>query len=143
MKALKKNSNIKVVGKVRMPKPKIPKKRTRRKQGFAHTHSYPHANHPTLYRKLTADDIRYITFTHHENVELNNKKYITINLGANINPKEKNSPSYIFPKVFEGKRSALGAETKEFRIPSDKIVFINELFETLPVESVRYSKKKK
>lgn len=143
MKSLK-NSNVKFICKVKTTKPESPKtqRRIRRKQGFAHTHAYPHINHPALYRKLSSDNIRYITFTHHPEVELNNRKYITINLEANIDPNEKDCPSFIFPKVFERKRSALGAETRVYRVPNDKINFINNLFETLPIERVQYSKVK-
>ena len=126
-------------------------KRIRKKDGFADTRFYPHKNHPANYRRIGKDDIEYMTFTHHDIVTIDGKKYITIPLSDNIEKKvqEKNKGknkkeiSYAYPKVFVGKRSALGRENKSYSFKENDKNKINKLFETLPKEKVRYSSNSK
>lgn len=112
--------------------------RTRKKSGFARTKNYPHKRHPATYNRIGNDEIEYITFTHHNPARINDKTYNTLPLSTNIDVSERGkSKSYAFPKVFVGKRSALGKEDKKF---------VDSLFKTLPKEKVPYStnsKKKK
>lgn len=123
--------------------------RKRKKSGFANTKEYPHKRHPANYRKTGKDDIEYITFTHHDIVDINGKKYVTIPLLDNIdktiqkkNKGKKNKEiSYAFPKVYVGKRSSLGKEEKKFEFTKDDYVLISKLFNELPKENVSYSKK--
>lgn len=120
--------------------------RTRKKSGFADTKNYPHKRHPAKYRRLDNDDIEYITFTHHDKVEINGETFPTIPLNSNINKEERKHSkkiSYVFPKVFIGKRSALGAENKRYDLINKDNIFVNELFNTLPKEKVSYSNKSK
>ena len=91
----------------------------------------------------------YLTTTHHEEVLINGKVVKTIPLDNNIDPKERNMPnkkSYVYPKVYVGKRSHLGKERKDLSLIGNDINKVEELFDTLPKENVKYqtnSKKKK
>lgn len=126
----------------------------KKKSGFAETKEYPHRKHPSNYRKIDNDMVEYITFTHHDVVEINGKKYITIPLNDNIDKrvqninkgKEKKDISYVYPKVYITKRSALGKDNKNYYfVPADKVL-IDDLYNKLPREKVKYlsnSKKKK
>ena len=126
-------------------------KRKKKQDGFAKTKHYPHRSHPANYKKLGNDDIEYITFTHHDVVDIGGKKYITIPLSDNIEKKvreknkgkDKKEISYAYPKVFVGKRSALGSEAREFSLTSEDVKKVNYLFKTLPKEKVRYSSNSK
>lgn len=121
------------------------KKNRRRQVGFSDTRNFPHKNHPANYRKRGDDDIDYVTFTHSDEVHLSNgKKVKTIPLTDNISKKErainkqtgKKTISYVYPKVFRGKRSALGKENKDYSlVPDDKLI-VEKLFVDLPVENV-------
>ncbi len=126
------------------------KQHSKKKEGFADTKEYPHRKHPARYRKTSKDDsIIYLTTTHHDEVEINGKIVKTIPLDNNINPSERNQPdkkSYIYPKVYVGKRSHLGKERLDLWLIGDDIKRVDELFDTLPRENVKYqtnSKKKK
>lgn len=66
----------------------------------------------------------------------NGKKVKTIPLTDNISKKEravnkqtgKKTISYVYPKVFRGKRSALGKENKDYSlVPDDKLI-VEKLF---------------
>lgn len=124
MKALKKNSNIKVVGKVRMPKPKIPKKRTvtinptqiKQASKSAKKHKkYARAGevwiinnksvrgHPSLLTKRKYDNIEFIVTTHSPYTA--HKR--NIKLRENFD-KNDNRDSYIIKKVQQGQVSELG-----------------------------------
>ena len=137
--------------------------RKRKSSGWAHTKVYPHASHPAAYRRtnLKTDDIEYITFTHSSEVDLGNKKVLTVPLLDNISPKERKqnksqgkkfgeNRSYAYPKVFVGKRSALHKETNEFNpVDYDKNL-ISIIFDVFPRENVpvtggkgKHRKKKK
>lgn len=123
------------------------KNRPKRRSGFADTKKYPHRDHPANYRHLSQDNIEYITFTHHSKVKIKDIEFDTIPLNSNIDPVErKNNPnnkSYVYPKKFVGKRSALGKERNNLSlIDSDKKI-VDKLFDVLPTENVRYSKKNK
>ena len=117
------------------------KNRARKSSGFAFTKKYPHENHPANYNRIGNDDIEYLTFTHSEKVDLpNGKKVKTIPLKSNISPSERGKrKSHVFPKVFQGKRSALGKDTKEFSLPPEDKDTISRLFRDLPKERVRYT----
>ncbi len=128
------------------PKGKPNRKRT---TGFARTKNIPHKNHPAFYKKrkgVSSDEIDYITFTHSDEVELENKKIKTIEMKENINsksPEEKNRKTYAYPKVYVGKRSALGKESNEFNLSKKNKEQVDELFETLPKEYVTYTSNSK
>lgn len=128
------------------------KKKRSRSTGWAHTKKYPHERHPAHYRKKGNDDIEYLTFTHSEEVDLpNGKKVTTVPLQNSITPSERGTRrSYVFPKVYEGKRSALGKETSEYSIAPEDKTTVHTLFKTLPREKVpvtggssQYRKRKK
>lgn len=126
------------------------KKKNNRKRstGWARTKEYPHKKHPAAYKRKGNDDIEYIAFTHSAEVDLHDKgKVRTVPLLDNISPAERKrnkqqgkkkgeNRSYAYPKVYEGKRSALGKETDEF----DPVDFdkkrIGKMFETFPCENV-------
>lgn len=122
-------------------------KRKKKQDGFARTKNVPHKRHPANYRKLNNDDIEYITFTHHDVVTIDGKKYITIPLSDNIEKKvqeknkgkDKKEISYAYPKVFVGKRSALGSESNGFYLNSKDKETVDYLFKILPKEKVKYS----
>ena len=113
--------------------------RRRSKYGFAATKEEPHRMHPAFYRKNSSNDVDYVTFTHSPIVydEKGNPIAFTIPLTSNINPKERGkSISYMFPKSYKGKRSALGSELNDFSLTKDdKEIVINGL-NTLPKENV-------
>ena len=121
--------------------------RRRKTGGWAYTKSYPHRRHPANYKYTNTynDDIEYLTFTHSSEVDLDNEKVSTIPLSDNISPSErlknnktnnKNNISYVYPKVFVGKRSSLQNETNEFEpIKSDKNL-ISALFNALTRKEV-------
>ncbi len=136
-------------------------KNRKRSTGWARTKEYPHKKHPATYRRKDGDEIEYITFTHSAEVDFGKEgKVQTVPLLDNISPSERKknkvegkkfgeNRSYAYPKVFDGKRSALGAETDEF----DPVEFdkkrIGKMFEVFPHERVpttggkgQYRKKK-
>lgn len=118
------------------------KLRKRKRSGYADTKQHPHKNHPAKYNRLKNDNIEYITFTHHDKVKLGNKFYDTIPLTSNIDKNERNKPnrkSHVFPKVFIGKRSALGKENKSYDLTKEDNDIANDLFETLPREKAPYT----
>lgn len=126
------------------------KRRSRKNAGWARTKEYPHKKHPATYRRKSSgsDEIEYITFTHSPEVDFGEKgKIRTVPMLDNISPAERKknraegkkpgeNRSYAYPKVYEGKRSALGKETDEF----DPVDFdkkrIGKMFETFPREKV-------
>ena len=126
------------------------KKKNNRKRstGWAHTKIYPHERHPANYKRTGKDDIEYITFTHSEKVDLCDKGNVrTVPLLDNISPaeREKNkrenkkkgeNRSYAYPKVFVGKRSALGKETDEFSPVDFDKKRIDKMYEVFPRENV-------
>ncbi len=118
------------------------KKNRKRLTGWARTKEYPHKKHPATYHRKGSNEIEYITFTHSKEVDFGKKgKVRTIPLLDNISPleREKNKKygknrSYAYPRVFIGKRSALGKETDEFNpVDSDK-EYIKKMFEVFPRE---------
>ena len=124
------------------------KSRARKKTGFADTKSYPHKNHPATYNRLKGDNVEYITFTHHNPAKIGNQSYETIPLNKNIEKEKRKTKekSFAFPKVFVGKRSALGRENKKYSLVDEDKKIVKNLFKTLPRENVPYtsnSKKKK
>lgn len=123
------------------------KNRKRKYSGFAHTKEIPHKLHPAYYERKGNDEINYVTFTHSDEVDLNNRKIKTVPLTSNISPAERGkSISYAYPKSYKGKRSALGKNTDEYSlIKADKDI-VKEILKNYPVEIVPYTsnaKKKK
>ena len=118
--------------------------RNRKKYGFADTKKYPHASHPSYYKKKGKNNIDYLTFTHHPIVEINGKLYETIPLSSNINPDERGkSKSFVYPKKYRGMRSALGKEIDKYSLIDKDKKIVDRLFNELPTEHVKYSKPKK
>ena len=130
------------------------KKKNNRKRttGQAKTKSYPHERHPATYRRkgVGSDDIEYITFTHSAEVDFDNKKVRTVPLLDNVSPAERQknkeqgkkpgeNRSYAYPKVFDGKRSALHKETDEFEPVEFDKKRIKTMFEVLPRENVPFT----
>lgn len=115
--------------------------RSRKSSGFAHTKKYPHERHPAHYRKKGADDIEYLTFTHSDEVILRNGESVkTIPLKSNITPSERGKrKSYVYPKVYLGKRSALGKDTNEYSIPLEDKADVDRFFRELPKEKVKFT----
>ena len=126
------------------------KKKPNRKRstGWAWTKKYPHENHPATYRRKNGDEIEYLTFTHSDEIDFGkNGKVQTVPLLDNISPaeREKNKAqglkhgenrSYAYPKVYDGKRSALGAETDKFEPVDFDKKRIGKMFEVFPRENV-------
>lgn len=123
-------------------------KNNRRNSGWARTKTYPHKRHPARYRKRGNDEIDYLTFTHSETVQLPNGDIVqTIPLTDNISEQEREdnkrkglkpeqNRSYVFPKLYRGKRSALQSEVEGLSlVPEDKEK-VDRLFNELPVENV-------
>ena len=117
------------------------KKNTRRRStGWAHTKRIPHYNHPAYYRKKGQDEIEYVTFTHSVEVDFdkNNKKkpiekhdkVVTKRLHKNIDSARKGDSKYshVVPRVYEGKRSALGKGTNEYVLDNLDKPLIDEIF---------------
>lgn len=137
----------------------VEKKNTkpRKKTGWADTKFFPHLNHPAKYKKIGSDDIEYVTFTHSISVPIKDKRIATIPLTDNVSKKEREenkrkgipkgkNKSYVYPKVFQGKRSALGKETDKYSLVEDDKKIVDNLFDTLPKEKITQtssSKKKK
>lgn len=125
----------------------MPKKA--RRTGWAQTRYYPHVRHPAHYRKCSRDGdaIDYLTFTHSPRVDLGKKQVPTIPLSESVSkseraqkrrgtlPKDKER-SYVYPRVFHGKRSALGRESDEYEPIETDARTIDELFNTLEHENV-------
>lgn len=126
------------------------------------TKQYPHKKHPAKYRYDNNDEVKYITFTHSPEIELNDGQTIqTVPLSENISPEERKknkqegkkrgeNRSYAYPKVFKGKRSSLGSETTKFKPTEFDKKRINKMFEIFPEENVpvtggegQYRKRKK
>lgn len=121
------------------------RKHSRNTSGFAETKEYPHKKHPAKFKKKRGSDkVEYITFTHSAEVEIDNIVVTTKPLNSNINPKErgtlneKGEPniSYAYPKVYVGKRSALGKGTEKYSLVEADRKIVDELFATLPREEV-------
>lgn len=122
--------------------------RDRKNTGWAETKVYPHENHPAHYRKKDQDSIEYITFTHSSEVkQRDGGKIQTVPMKDNISPaeREKNKQkglksgenrSYAYPKVFEGKRSALHKETADYEPVDFDKKRIKKMFEVFPREKV-------
>ena len=124
------------------------KKRRKRKNGFARTKRYPLLNHPAYYRKKDTDNIEYVTFTHLEEVDLEDEKIKTIKLIVNIckTEKEIDKYSYVVPRVYIGKRSSLKDEIHNFSIDKIDKPIIVEIFnksERYPIKYTNNSKNKK
>lgn len=116
------------------------KNNRKRSTGWAHTKKYPHKNHPAYFRKTGQDDVEYITFTHSEEVDFdkdNKRKPVekhdvvkTCKLKVNIDKTEKNKGEYshVVPRVYEGKRSALGAGTNKYKLAEDDRTTVDYIF---------------
>ena len=118
------------------------KKKNNRKRstGWAHTKKYPHKNHPAYFRKTGQDDVEYITFTHSEKVDFdkdNKRKPIekhdvvkTRKLKVNIDKTEENKGEYshVVPRVYEGKRSALGVGTSKYKLAEEDKPTVDDIF---------------
>lgn len=123
------------------------KNRKRKNLGYAHTKRVPHVNHPAYYEKTGNDEIKYVTFTHSDEIKEKGKDFKTIPLTSNIRAEERGkSISYVYPKSYKGKRSALGKDTNVFSlIKADKAI-VKDILKNYPVEIVSYTsnaKKKK
>lgn len=118
------------------------KNNRKRSTGWAHTKQFPHKRHPAYFRKTGQDDIEYVTFTHSEKVDFdkdNKAKPIekhdiveTRRLKVNIDKTEKNKGEYshVVPRVYEGKRSALGAGTNTYKLAEDDKPTVDYIFKT-------------
>ena len=113
----------------------------KRKSGFARTKQIPHKRHPATYNRLDNDEIEYITFTHHNPAKLDGKEIETIELDDNIEISKRKSgeKSFAFPKVYIGKRSALGKEDNKLNLSENDKIKVKNLFETLPRERIVYT----
>ena len=107
----------------------------RKKTGFADTKRVPHENHPAHYRKTGKDNIEYVTTTHHNPVIIKGKEIKTIPLNNNFDPNDKED-AYLFPVVYEGKRSALGKEKSNYRVSKEDVDLINTIYNTAPRQKV-------
>lgn len=123
-----------------------------RNTGWAHTKDYPHKRHPAFFKKKSRSsrDVEYLTFTHSNTVELKGENVETMPLDDNISPKERKenqekglkageNRSYVYPRVFEGKRDSLGkgAGKGEFDPIPEDMEKINQFFEKFPHEKVQ------
>lgn len=139
------------------------KNNRKRKTGWAFTTWFPHGRHPAHYRHTDKgnEEIEYITFTHSPEIQLKGGKVErTVPMLDNISKKEREenkrkglkqgeNRSFAYPKVYEGKRSALGKESDGFApVPFDD-ARIGKMYEVFPHENVpktggktKYKKKK-
>ncbi len=130
------------------------KNRSSQNTGWARTKDYPHKRHPSFYRKNKKDNdkIEYLTFTHSKAVEMPNGSQVhTVPMGDNISKferadnkrkglKPEDNLSYVYPKVFCGKRSALGAKTDEFSFANnDEKERAYKMFDMFPTENVPHT----
>ena len=116
------------------------------KFGFARTKIYPHIRHPAYYKRISKelDKVEYMTFTHHDEVNIDNEVIKTIPLDSNISPEERGkSKSYVFPKIYSGKRSELGKEIRDYNLTDKDRSTVLKLFEVLPKEEVSLSSNSK
>ncbi len=126
------------------------KNNRKRNSGWAQTKWFPHGRHPAHYKRkgTGSDDIEYIAFTHSPEVDMpNGQKVRTVPMLDNVSKKEREenkckglkageNRSYAYPKVYEGKRSALGAESDKFApVPFDN-ERIGKMYEVFPREQV-------
>lgn len=114
--------------------------RQRSKYGFAKTKEDPHRMHPAFYRKKSSDEIDYVTFTHSPIVydEKGNPIAVTIPLTSNISPKERGKKiSYIYPKSYNCKRSALGIEENDYSLTKEDKKIVLDSLDTLPKEQIK------
>lgn len=112
----------------------------KRSTGWAHTKKFPHKRHPAFFRKTGQDDVEYVTFTHAKKVDFDkdNKKkppekhdvVKTRRLKVNIDKTEKNKGEYshVIPRVYEGKRSALGAGTNKYKLSEKDKPIVDDIF---------------
>lgn len=112
----------------------------KRSTGWAHTKWKPHKNHPAYFRKTGQDDVEYVTFTHSETVDFdkdNKAKPIekhdvvkTRRLKVNIDKTEKNKGEYshVIPRVYEGRRSALGSGTNKYKLAEEDKPIVDNIF---------------
>lgn len=123
------------------------KNRKRKSNGFARTKKIPHVNHPAYYERIGNDEIKYVTFTHSPDVDYNGKKIDTVPLKNNILPEERGKrKSYVYPRSYKGKRSALGESTSEYSLLKVDKDTVKNILKNYPVEIVSYTtnaKKKK
>lgn len=116
------------------------KNNRKRSAGWAHTKKYPHKNHPAYFRKTGQDDVEYVTFTHSCEVDFDKdnkakpiEKHDIVKaqkLKVNIDKTEKNKGEYshVVPRVYEGKRSALGAGTNKYKLAEDDKTTVDYIF---------------
>ncbi len=72
---------------------------------------------------------------------MKDKTYNTIPLTSSIDKNEriKTNNKNVFPRVFVGKRSALGKENENYELVKEDNNIVNKLFLTLPRENVPYT----
>lgn len=116
------------------------KNNRKRSTGWAHTKKYPHKNHPAYFRKTGQDDVEYVTFTHSREVDFDKDNKVkpiekhdivkAQKLKVNIDKTEKNKGEYshVVPRVYEGKRSALGAGTNTYKLAEDDKPTVDYIF---------------
>jgi hypothetical protein len=120
----------------------VKKKNRNRKDstGWAETKRVPHVKHPAFYKKKGQDDVDYVTFTHSLDVDLDGKKIEALPLKSNINKNERGkSISHVLPKVYRGKRSALGKDTDKYSLTKEDRIIVDDVFENCPVEYVKFT----
>lgn len=112
----------------------------KRSTGWAHTKQFPHKRHPAYFRKSGQDDVEYVTFTHSEEVDFdkdNKAKPIekhdvvkTRRLKVNIDKTEKSQGEYshVIPRVYEGRRSALGSGTNKYKLAEEDKPIVDDVF---------------
>lgn len=116
------------------------KNNRKRSTGWAHTKQFPHKRHPAFFRKTGQDDIEYVTFTHSEKVDFDKDNKVkpiekhdivkTRKLNVNIDKTErkKGKYSHVIPRVYEGKRSALGTGTNMYKLAEEDKPIIDTIF---------------
>ena len=121
-------------------------RRNNKKVGWAKTKEYPHARHPARYSKLDNDKVAYVTFTHSDKVEIDGIYEDTIPLTENIDPIVRNKNrlkpdnekdiSYIYPRLFIGKRSALGKEVNTYSLIDEDYKIYKDNYGSLKIVNV-------
>lgn len=125
------------------------KNNRKRSTGWAKTKWYPHKKHPAFYKREGQDDIEYVTFTHSKKVTFPSGESIdTVDLDYNIDYSNKGDHRYshVVPRVYKGKRSALGKDTNEYRLEKSDRDKVDKIFTTgkrYPVPHTGNSIKKK
>lgn len=118
-----------------------------KRNGWAKTKEKPHKRHPAYYehKDKFSDSIWYWLFTHSSVVEEEDKSLTnTIKMNSNIEASERGKKkSFLYPKRFSGKRSALGKKETKFSFTDEDYNLFHSLKDNLETVNVTYTSNSK